>query len=325
MDFGIIIGYSYEAFYIGKNNMLISLYRVIKFAFQNFWRNIWLSLVTVTILTLTFITISFLLIFNVIAKQSITVIQDKIDISVYFKRDIAEEEITQTQFKLLSMPWTKNIKYISREQALENFKIKHFDNNKLIDILGELDENPLGATLIVTAKDIEGYNKIIDVLNSEEFILKIQNTETDFNNYRRAIDRISIITNKVKQIGITASIVLALIAVLIVFYTIKIAVYIHKDEIAIMKLVGAGNLFVKAPFLIESILYAILASMLSIIILYPLLKFVNPHIEFFVGADFNLITYFKDNIFIIAGWQLLAAILLNLISSSAALGKYLKV
>ncbi|MFH1030772.1 MAG: permease-like cell division protein FtsX [bacterium] len=305
--------------------MLISLYRVIKFAFQNFWRNIWLSLVTVTILTLTFITISFLLIFNVIAKQSITVIQDKIDISVYFKRDIAEEEITQTQFKLLSMPWTKNIKYISREQALENFKIKHFDNNKLIDILGELDENPLGATLIVTAKDIEGYNKIIDVLNSEEFILKIQNTETDFNNYRRAIDRISIITNKVKQIGITASIVLALIAVLIVFYTIKIAVYIHKDEIAIMKLVGAGNLFVKAPFLIESILYAILASMLSIIILYPLLKFVNPHIEFFVGADFNLITYFKDNIFIIAGWQLLAAILLNLISSSAALGKYLKV
>lgn len=305
--------------------MLISLYRVIKFAFQNFWRNIWLSLVTVAILTLTFLTISFLVFFNVVAKQSISVIEEKIDISVYFKHDMPREEITQTQFKLLSLPWTKNIKYISREQALENFKIKHFDNNKLIDILKELDDNPLGATLVITAKDMDGYNNIIDVFGSEELKGKIQNTETDFNNYRRAIDRVSFITAKVKQIGVAASIILALIAILIVFYTIKIAIYTHKDEIAIMKLVGAGNSFVKLPFLIESILYAILACILSVIILYPLIKIVNPHIEFFVGADFNLIEYFRGNILIIMGWQLLGAIALNLISSTAALGKYLKV
>lgn len=304
---------------------MISLYRVIKFAFQNFWRNIWLSLVTVAILTLTFLTISFLVFFNVVAKQSISVIEEKIDISVYFKHDMPREEITQTQFKLLSLPWTKNIKYISREQALENFKIKHFDNNKLIDILKELDENPLGATLVITAKDMDGYNNIIDVLGSEELKGKIQNTETDFNNYRRAIDRVSFITAKVKQIGVAASIILALIAILIVFYTIKIAIYTHKDEIAIMKLVGAGNSFVKLPFLIESILYAILACILSVIILYPLIKIVNPHIEFFVGADFNLIEYFRGNILSIMGWQLLGAIALNLISSTAALGKYLKV
>ncbi|OGF21824.1 hypothetical protein A2Y83_02210, partial [Candidatus Falkowbacteria bacterium RBG_13_39_14] len=300
--------------------MLISIYRVIKFAFQNFWRNIWLSLVTVAILTLTFLTISFLVFFNVVAKQSISVIEEKIDISVYFKHDMPREEITQTQFKLLSLPWTKNIKYISREQALENFKIKHFDNNKLIDILKELDDNPLGATLVITAKDMDGYNNIIDVFGSEELKGKIQNTETDFNNYRRAIDRVSFITAKVKQIGVAASIILALIAILIVFYTIKIAIYTHKDEIAIMKLVGAGNSFVKLPFLIESILYAILACILSVIILYPLIKIVNPHIEFFVGADFNLIEYFRGNILIIMGWQLLGAIALNLISSTAALG-----
>ncbi|MFH0854770.1 MAG: permease-like cell division protein FtsX [bacterium] len=305
--------------------MLISFYRVIKFAFQNFWRNIWLSFATIIILTLTFLTISFLLIFNVVAKQSIKVIEDKIDISVYFKQDIAEEDITQSQFKLLSLPWTKNIKYISREQAFENFKIKHFDNNKLIEILKELEENPLGASLIITAKDMEGYNSIIDILSGNEFNEKIQNTETDFNNYKRAIERISFITTKVKQIGAVVSIILAFIAILIVFYTIKIAIYTHKEEIAIMKLVGAGNAFIKAPFLIESIIYTILSCLLSLIILYPLIKFLNPHIEFFVGADFNLLDYFKNNSLSILGWPLLGAIALNLISSTVALGKYLKV
>lgn len=304
--------------------MFVSFYRLIKFAFQDFWRNKWLSLVTIVILILTFLTISFLIIFNITASKSINLIQDKIDVSVYFKEDVPEEKITQSQFQLLSLASTKNIRYVSSEQALENFKIKHSDNKKLIDILGALDGNPLGASLIITAKNVEGYSQIIDVLNSDDFKDIIQNTQTDFNDYRQVVDKISLITNKVKKIGVIASIVFALITLLIVFYTIKIAIYTHKDEIAIMKLVGAGNLFIKAPFLIESIFFAVIASLLSVAILYPILKFISPHLEFFIGSDFNILTYFKANILAIMGWQLLGAILLNLISSSMALGKYLK-
>lgn len=307
-----------------KKFMFISFYRLIKFAFQDFWRNKWLSLVTIIILILTFLTISFLIIFNITASKSINLIQDKIDVSVYFKEDVPLEKITQSQFQLLSLASTKNIRYVSSEQALENFKIKHSDNKKLIEILGELDGNPLGASLIITAKNVEGYSQIIDVLNSNDFKDIIQNTQTDFNDYRQVIDKISLITNKVKKIGIIASIVLAFITLLIVFYTIKIAIYTHKDEIAIMRLVGAGNIFIKAPFLIESIFFAVIASILSIAILYPILKFLSPHLEFFIGSDFNILTYFKDNISAIMGWQLFGAILLNLISSSMALGKYLK-
>lgn len=303
--------------------MLIATYRVIKFAFQNFWRNIWLSLVTIIILTLTFCSVSFLIIFNVLARQSINLIQNKIDISVYFKPELSEEAVTQSQFKLLSLPWTKNIKYISREQSLENFKIKHYDNPKLLNIIDSLDDNPLGGTLIITAKNIEGYGKIIDVLNSEEFKNNIQNTETDFNDYKKAIDRIILIIDKVEKVGITASIIFAFITILIIFYTIKIAIYTHKDEIIIMKLVGAGNFFVKTPFLIESVLYAFFACFFAVLILYPILKFINPHLAFFVGTDFSLLEYLKNNAITILGWQLLVAIILNLIASSAALGKYL--
>lgn len=304
--------------------MLIATYRVIKFAFQNFWRNIWLSLVTITILTLTFCTVSFLILFNVLARQSINLIQNKIDISVYFKPELSEEVITQSQFKLLSIQWTKNIKYISREQSLENFKAKHYDNQKLLNIIDSLDDNPLGGTLVVTAKSVEGYGKIIDVLNTDEFKDKIQNTETDFNDYKKAIDRIILITDKVEKVGIIASIIFAFITILIIFYTIKIAIYTHKDEIIIMKLVGAGNFFIKAPFLIESILYAVFACFFAVLILYPILKFVNPHLEFFVGTDFSILEYLNNNAITIIGWQLLVAIILNLIASSAALGKYLK-
>jgi len=207
---------------------------------------------------------------------------------------------------------------------LENFKIKHFDNPQLLSSLDELDENPLGATLIITAKDVNNYTDIIDVLNSDDFKAIIQNK--NFNDYKKAVEQTTMITYKVKKVGIIASIIFAMVALLILFYTIKIAIYTHKEEIGIMKLVGASHFFIKAPFLIESILYSILACLLSILVIYPLLKLLNPHISaFFVGTDFNLLDYFRTHIFVIMGWQLIGAIVLNLISSVAALGKYLKV
>jgi len=304
--------------------MFTSIGRVIKFALQDFIRNFWLSFVTVIILSLTLITITFLIIFNVITRESINAIQNKIDISVYFKQEVTEEEVYQREFQLLALPWTKNIKYISKEQALENFKMKHFDNPQLLSSLDELDENPLGATLIITAKDVNNYTNIIDVLNSDDFMAIIQNK--NFNDYKKAVEQTTMITYKVKKVGIIASIIFAMVALLILFYTIKIAIYTHKEEIGIMKLVGASNFFIKAPFLIQSIFYSVLACLLSILVIYPLLKLLNPHIAaFFVGTDFNLLDYFRTHIFIIMGWQLIGAIVLNLISSVAALGKYLKV
>ncbi|MFC1613405.1 cell division protein FtsX [Patescibacteria group bacterium] len=304
--------------------MFISIYRVIKFALQNFIRNFWLSFVTIIILSLTFITITFLIIFNVITRESINAIQNKIDISVYFKQEVTEEEVYQKEFQLLALPWTKNIKYISKEQALENFKIKHFDNPDLLSSLEQLDENPLGATLIITAKDVNNYTDIISVLNSDNFKDIIQNK--NFNDYKKAVDQTTMITYKVKKVGIIASIIFAMVALLILFYTIKIAIYTHKDEIGIMKLVGAGNFFIKAPFLIETIFYSITACLLSILVIYPLLKFLNPHISaFFAGTEFDLLNYFRTHIFSLMGWQLVGAIMLNLVSSTVALSKYLKV
>jgi len=302
--------------------MIISFFRVMKFAIQDFLRNFWLSLVTIIILTVTFISISFLIIFNVIAGQSIKLVQEKIDISVYFKQEVAEKEVEKCNFQLLSLPWTKNIKYISKEKALERFKVKYNDNKNILESLDALDDNPLGATLIVTAKDIDGYVNIIEVLNSEEYKDKILNK--NFNDYKEAVEKISLIRNKVKKVGIIISIIFVIIAILIVFYTIKIAIYTHKDEVIIKRLVGASNSFIKFPFLIQSVFFAIISCILAVVILYPLLRFINFHLEsFFVGTEFNLLSYFEANIIVIMGWQLLGAILLTLVSSILALGKYL--
>lgn len=303
--------------------MFISLYRVIKFALQNFWRNIWLSMITIIILTLTLITVNFLIISNVVARESIKLIEKKIDISVHFKPEISEQDVRKSEIQLLSLPWTKNTKYISKEQTLENFKIKHANNLKILESLKELDSNPMGATLIVTAKNIDGYMNIITILKGDDFKNKIQNPATSFEDYQTAISRISSISEQTKKIGIIASIVFAIITILIVFYTIKIAIYTHKDEIIIMKLVGAGKFFIKAPFLIESILYALSAILLTAVILYPLLRILNPYLWSFFETEFNLLQYFKENMLTLMGWQLLAAIFLNLISSSAALSRYL--
>lgn len=305
--------------------MLISFLRAIKFAFQDFYRNIWLSFVTIVILVLSFLSVSFLIIFSVIANETIKNIENKVDISVYFKPEIAETEISRAELQLLALPWAKNIKHLSKEQSLEEFKIKHSDNKNLMEALKELDSNPLGVTLIVTAKDINGYKNIINTLSGNDFKDKIQNT--NFNDYNKAIDNLTFINRKIKKAGLIACILFALISILVVFYTIKISIYTHKDEIIIMKLVGADNFFIKAPFLLECIIYTCLACAIALILFLPLLKlrFFGSYIDsFFAGTEFNSIKYLQKNIFYIAGWQLIGALILNLISSSLALRKYLK-
>ena len=120
--------------------------------------------------------------------------------------------------------------------------------------------------------------------------------------------------------------VFILIASLIVFNTIRVAIYTHRQEIGVMKLVGATNWFIRSPFLLEAVVYGIIACVAGIAIVYPMLNFVQPYVNnFFLTTQFSLTGYFTDNFWAIFGLELLMIILINIISSSVAIRKYLKV
>lgn len=302
----------------------VALQRILAFAWQSFWRNIWLSLVTITIIVLTFISINFLILVNVTSDKAIQLVNDKVDISLYFKPDITESQVLEVQTYLSSLTQVKEIFYVSQQEALEKFRQLHQDDQTIIESLEELDDNPIGATLQIKAKDIAEYQSIDDVLENSKYNDLI--LDKNFDDNKTFIAQIKDFSDNVRKVAIITSIIFVLIASLIVFNTIRVAIYTHRQEIGVMKLVGATNWFIRSPFLLEAVVYGVIACIAGIAIVYPILNFVQPYINnFFLTTDFNLSEYFSDNFWAIFGLELLMIILINIISSMIAIRRYLKV
>ena len=303
--------------------MLFSSGRVLKFAWQDFFRNFWLSFVTLTILILAFFTVNLLIIFNLITQSAIKSIEDKIDINVYFKTDIEEDQVQNVQRYMESLNGVKDVEYVSKEDALASFKAKHEDNPKIIESLNEISENPLGASLIIKSDNTDNYEMILANLEDPQYDELIESK--DFDDHRLVIAKITNITQRVNTGVAIIALIFVIIAVLIIFNAIRMAIYTHREEIIAMKLVGATNWFVRAPFLLQGIIFSVLSVLFTIIIIYPLLGFIQPYISLIIENQFNLIQHFNANFVIIFGLQLLGAIVINLISAFWAVNKYLRV
>lgn len=304
--------------------MFVFTFRTIKFAFQSFFRNFWLSVVTIIILVLTIFSVTTVAGINYIAEKAIESVKDKIDVSVYFKPEVESGEVINVRYRLEELSTVKEVTYVSREEALDKFKEKHKDDPVILESIDQLEENPLSATLIIKAKTIDDYPSILLFLDDPDYGELIQ--DKNFDDNEKVISQLSTLSNKIETIGIIISIIFVVIAVLIVFNTIRINIYTHREEIGIMKLVGATNWFVRAPFLVESLIYAVLAVMICLAILYPLLGLVAPQVNnFFEGYSLDLVSYFNSNFWQIIGYQLAFSVLLSILSSSIAVGRYLRV
>ena len=304
--------------------ILVTIKRSLWFALQSFWRNIWLSLATIFIISLTFLSINFLVVINAISDSAIAAVQNKIDVSIYFKQDVRESKVAEVKATLETLSQVKELIYISPDENLEVFKERRKDDPVIQEVLQELAGNPLGSTLVIKAKSLSDYPEILKAIDNPAYTDLID--KKGYDDHQAAIENINTITNNVKKGALIISLMFVLIAVLIVFNTVRIAIFTHQQEIGIMKLVGATNGFIRSPFILENIFSGIIACVLAITVIYFLLSLVQPHLNnFFAGVDVNLIGYFNTNFIIIFGGQLLGIIILNIISSSLALGKYLKV
>jgi cell division transport system permease protein len=301
--------------------MFTPTFRITKFALQDFFRNFWLSLVTLTILVLALLSVNLLIIFNLVTTAAIDSVEDKININVYFKPELKEDQVLNVKRYMQSLINVKAVDYISREQALENFKIKYNDNAKILETLVEIGDNPLGASLIIKAKTTDDYPVILANLEDPQYNNLIESK--DFEDHRLFISRITNITTKVNVAVVVVALIFTLISILIISNAIKMAIYTHRDEIVAMKLVGATNWFVRAPFLFQGIIFGLLSVLVTIILIYPLLGLMQPYV--IAETGFNIISYFNQNFIIIFGLEFIGAIIINIFSSYWAVNKYLDV
>lgn len=303
--------------------MLLSIFRVLKFSLQDISRNIWLSIVTITILFLTMFSISTLVLTRAISSSAVEAIKEKVDLSLYLKNDATETAILDLQYKISSMERVKDVKYISKQEALDFFREKNKNNPEILQALLELGKNPLSPSLVIVPANANMVGDLIEELKAiDNNIIESR----DFADNKLILEKIDNITKKVNDVALFVIIIFIVTSLLVIYNSIKVAVYTHKREVEIMRLVGASNLFIYAPFLMSSFIYTLVALVAMIAVTFPLLGLLQPYLEiFFVDYSIDIVKYFVSNFWLIFGVQFMVISVINILASYLAVRKYAKV
>jgi cell division transport system permease protein len=264
-----------------------------------------------------------LVLVNFFTNAAATAVESRVDVSVYFGPDVTDDRIMGVRGNLLSMPEVKDVAFVSRADALDRFRSDHANDPAILSALNEVGENPLGAVLVIKAKDATNYGPILAALDGPT----IKNLVSDkvVEDHRALIDRLNSITSRVKRLALGLSLVFALISLLIVFNTIRVSIYIHREEIAIMRLVGASSNFVGMPFLIETVLFNLIACGVVAAVVFPTLGLIEPTVNsFFSVSSIGLIDYYRNGWLQIFSWQLGVVTVLSLIAAMLSMRRHLR-
>jgi cell division transport system permease protein len=259
-----------------------------------------------------------------VTDQAIQAIEDRVEISVYFNASTPKKTVENAVGYLRSLPQVKDVQTISEQEAFDKFVSIHEQDSAIMNSLEEIGGNPFGQSLIVKAQSVSDFDFILEAMENPEFRDHIR--EKDFSNYEEVVTRIKDATDRIRVFGVALTVIFLLIAVLIVFNTMRMSIFIHREEISIMKLVGASDRFVRAPFLLEIVLLSLVALVVTLLIAYPTIAFLEPKFGFYFGGEsIGLANYFEKNGLMIFGLEFIGLGLLTMFSTWMAMRKYLKV
>lgn len=301
----------------------ISLYRIIISGTTNLRRNLWLAGASTLIMTITLIILSSLTLMFVITSYSVKTIQERVDISAYFKSGVSESRILTIRDELSKDSKIASIDYVSSDQAKRDFEQHHQDDELILESLGELTENPFPPTLQVKANNLEDYPAIADNLNSEKYKEYIE--EVNFDDNRVIIERLNTLLKFIITFGSILMIVFCLIAILVIFNTIALTIYNRREEVEIMRLVGATNWYIRGPFIVEALTYSIIASIITSALLIPIYFQMLPKISNYLTPGANIFNGSIVTFLAVILIQLGIAFVLSSISSLLAMRKYLRI
>lgn len=297
--------------------------RILRAGLTNFWRNGVVTLASVLTLTVTLFVFGSIILGSAFLDSTLSSIQEKVDISVSFKTDALESEVVSIKESLLLLPEVESVEYVSREQELSAFRERHKNNALIIQSLNEVD-NPFGARLNVRATDPSQYENISKFIETKGKSASGGTIIDQISFKKDVVNKLLAIIASSRKVSVAVGILLMLMSILVTVNTISLAIYISRDEISLMRLVGADNLYVRGPFVVEGIIAGMIASFISLILLYPSTIWVKNATSSVYGG-INLVSYYVENFAQIFLILLLSGIVLGAISSYLAIRKYVKV
>lgn len=300
--------------------------RIVHTGTVNFIRNTSLAIAAMAVMIITLTIVLFSLIANATFGHTIEQITDKIDVSMYLKDSVTPSQAKQLVSEIGKLPNAESVEYLSKAEVLQNYQKANAGNQQLQQAINET-ANPLPATIHIKPRDL---NKIGDIRSylTQPKIEALQSDPPSYSgNLKQAIDNITHATNILRRIGIIAVIVFALVSALIIFNTIQMAIFNRRDEIQIMRLLGASTWYIRGPFVVESTIYGILSAVISVLIINSIFIAASSTLQ---ATTFGLLdigyatTFFDSHFWGFLGLQLAVGIIIGAVSSIIATRRYLK-
>jgi len=308
--------------------MFLSFRRILRTGFINFWRNGFVSVSSVVVMSITLFVLGSLFFLNALMDSSLMLLKEKVDINVYFVMDATEEDINEVFERVNALPEVVSADITTREEALERFKARHEDDALTTQALDELGDNPLLASLSIRAQNPSDYERVNTFLEEDASTLSTEGTsviaKVNFVDNKAAIDKLQEIIEGVETFGLVVGLALIIASIVIVFNTIRMAIFISREEISVMRLVGASDYYIRGPFVIEGVMYGVIAAILTLVAFYPLALWLGPTTQAFFG-NINLFTYYTSNFGEIFLTIMGTGMFLGALSSYLAVKKYLRV
>lgn len=305
----------------------ITFGRVLHTGIVNFIRNASLAIAAMAVMVVTLTIVLFSLITNATLTNTIDDIASKVDVSVFLKDSVTEAQGKELTAKIKQQPSVQSVEYLSKEQALAAY-VKQNANNQALSAAATLSNNPIPATIHVKPKELKQLGELKNYLTSPaNLALQTEGSPSYSGDRQKAIDNITKATEALRMIGIIAVIVFAVVSALIIFNTIQMAIFNRRDEIQIMRLLGASSSYIRGPFIVESVIYGVLSAVISVLI-------INATFAASSGAlqasslgllDINYASqYFTDHFLRFLGMQIAVGVLIGAVSSFIATRRYLK-
>jgi cell division transport system permease protein len=304
-----------------KSSRLVTVWRICQAGTRNFFRNAWLSMAAIAVMTVMLTVILNAFIINVALNDTLADVTKKIDIAVFFKEGVTAEQVLPLQEDIKRDSNITSVFYVSKTEALKRYREQNKNSPELLEAVNE-QENPLPTSLEIQVKDLKRIDPLIETTRKPEYSQIVSDTSLG-EDRQKTVQRIANVKAFLLKAGVVASAIFATIAVLIIFNTIRMAIFSRGEEISIMRLVGATNGYIRGPFLFESMLDGVIAGVITLVITYVVLFIGAPKLLSYVNFS-QTITLFETYWTLVGLATLLLGMLVGVASSALAMVRYLK-
>ncbi|MDO4841920.1 MAG: permease-like cell division protein FtsX [Phoenicibacter congonensis] len=304
---------------------MTNLARFFREAIQGFTRNASTAIGSIVTIFLSLLIIGLFMAAGSMLDSLMSSVENEVSITCYIKDDASQTNYNAMMDKIRKMDSVATVSFTTKDQAMENFKKSNSSNPDIIDGLD--GNNPLPASINVELSDSQKVTEVANKIANDSDFKKICDNESDPSESVKygqgTVERLFQITNYIRIAGIVVIAILVFIALVFINNTIRLAILARRKEIAIMRLVGASNGYIRGPFIMEGALHAIIGSGLAILVIELLRRFAVPQLQnmikflnFSVDGSVYGVIYIALVVF---------GLIIGIIGSLLAMRKYLRV